>query len=186
MSILRKTLLSLLVVGAAGGAASFGVFSAFSATTTNPGNSFAAGSVSLSDNDADTALYNVSGRKPGDTVTRCVRVTYSGTLPATVKLYRGALSGSLGSYLDLGIAKGTGSQADCGDFQAGTSVHGSTLAAVPSTWDTGLALTDQTGSAVWDQNDAVTYRFTITLRDDNDANGKSTGAHAFTWEAVNN
>ena len=41
----------------------------------------------------------------------------------------------------------------------------------------------------WNQNDTVVYQFTLTLQDNNSANGGAaaltTGAHAFTWEARN-
>jgi hypothetical protein len=41
----------------------------------------------------------------------------------------------------------------------------------------------------WNQNDTLVYRFTLSLQDDNNANGGatplSTGSHAFTWEARN-
>jgi len=40
-----------------------------------------------------------------------------------------------------------------------------------------------------DSNDTLVYRFTLTLQDDNNANGGATplssGSHAFTWEARN-
>ena len=42
--------------------------------------SFAAGTVAITDNDSNTAMYNVRNQKPGDTLTRCIRVTYTGTL----------------------------------------------------------------------------------------------------------
>ena len=34
----------------------------------------------FTDNDAGTALYNVTAAKPGDTVTKCVKTSYTGTL----------------------------------------------------------------------------------------------------------
>ena len=83
MSRGRKTLLSLLLVGVVGTVASIGTYSAFSATTVNPGDSFAAGTVVISDNDANAAMYTITGAKPNDVVTRCIRVTYTGSLPAT-------------------------------------------------------------------------------------------------------
>jgi len=60
MSRGRKTLLSLLLVGALGAVAGIGTFSAFSATTVNAGNTFDAGTVVLTDNDANTAMYNIA------------------------------------------------------------------------------------------------------------------------------
>src|SRR5438128_2039694 len=68
-----KILLTLLVIGVIAGAVGFGTFSAFSSTTDNQGNSFAAGTVYISDNDAGSALYNVSNKKPGDTAQGCIK-----------------------------------------------------------------------------------------------------------------
>ena len=49
---------------------------AFSATTTNSGNVFASGTVSISDNDSGAALYNVSGQTPTSTaVTSCIKAS---------------------------------------------------------------------------------------------------------------
>ena len=75
----EKGLLSLLLIGVLGTVAGLGVFGAFSSTTSNPNNEFAAGTVAISDNDSNTAMYNVANQKPGDSVTRCIRVTYTGS-----------------------------------------------------------------------------------------------------------
>src|SRR5690349_6958672 len=103
----RKLMLSLLVVAVLGSVAAFGVFAAFSQTTVNSGNSFAAGTVTIGDNDAGSALYNVSNRKPGDTVTSCIRVTYSGTLASDVHLYTPDVIGAIGPYVNLTIDAGS-------------------------------------------------------------------------------
>ena len=171
MNKTRKTLLSLLVIAAAGGLIAFGVFSAFSATTDNPNNSFAAGSVAISDNDSNVSLYSVSGTKPGDFAERCIRVTYTGTLASTVKLYRSAFAGGTGldPYIDLAITKGTGTAGDCSDFSGSTSVYAGTLGALGTTFAGGVALTDQGGAAAWDLNDAV------DLQGQGDASGRQLG-----------
>ena len=182
----RKVLWSVLVVAALGGLAAFGAFSAFSDTTSNPNNEFAAGTVAIGNN-ATSPLYSVTNGEPGTaSADRCIRITYSGSLPATVKVYRSALSGSLGQYLDLTVTKGTGTQEDCSDFSAGASVYSSTLDAFGTDWATGLALTNGSGDAAWGNGDAVTYRFSAAIQDDNAANGLDTGVHSFTWEARNN
>src|SRR5215218_3899093 len=104
----RKILLSLLLIGAASALAGFGTFSAFTSTTTNSGNSFAAGTVFVDDNDAGAAMYSVSNQKPGVATQRCIKVTYSGTMAADVKLYTTSTVGSVGDYIDLTIEKGSG------------------------------------------------------------------------------
>jgi len=191
MKRLRKVMLTLLVVGGVASLAGFGVFSAFSSTTTNPGNSFAAGSVNIADNDAGTALYNVANKKPGDTASGCIKVTYTGSLPATVKLYRSAFAGGTGldTYLDVNVTRGTGTNADCSDFAAagsGSSVYTGTLSTFNTSFASGIALSNGSGAAAWSQNDAVTYKFTVSLQDNNAANGLVSGVHSFVWEAQNN
>jgi Camelysin metallo-endopeptidase len=188
MAKTRKILLTLATVGAAGALASVGVFSAFSSTTSNPGNEFAAGTVTVGDNDSGAAAYDVSNAKPGASDERCVKVTYSGSLSSTLTLYRSGFTGGTGldDYVDLAITKGTGDQADCSDFSAGTSVYSGELKAFPSSFAGGLSLTNGSGNAGWNQNDAVTYRIRATLQDDNAAQGLTAGTHSFTWEARNN
>jgi predicted ribosomally synthesized peptide with SipW-like signal peptide len=188
MTKMRKVLLSLAIVGVTGSLISFGVFAAFSATTSNPNNSFAAGTVSISDNDGGTAAYSVSNRKPGDFAESCVRVTYTGSLANTIKLYRSAFTGGTGldQYVDLAITKGTGTAADCSDFSGSTSVYSGTLNALGSNWAGGTALTNGSNQASWSQNDAVTYRVRATLQDNNAAQGLATGTHSLVFEAQSN
>lgn len=52
----RKLLLSLLILRGAGAAADIGMFSAFSSTTSNDGNTFSAGTVTIADNDSGGVL----------------------------------------------------------------------------------------------------------------------------------
>jgi hypothetical protein len=188
MAKTRKILLTLVIVGAAGALASVGVFSAFSSTTSNPGNDFAAGTVTIGDNDAGVAAYDVSGAAPGDSGERCIKVTYSGSLASTVTLYRSAFTGGTGldGYVDVAVTKGTGDQPDCSDFSGGSSVYSGELSAFPSSYGSGLSLTNGSGNAAWGQDDAVTYRVRATLQDDNGAQGLTAGTHSFTWEARNN
>jgi predicted ribosomally synthesized peptide with SipW-like signal peptide len=188
MAKTRKILLTLVIVGAAGALASVGVFSAFSSTTTNSGNDFAAGTVTIGDNDGGTAAYNVTNGKPGSTQERCIKVTYSGSLPSTVTLYRSAFTGGTGldGFVDVAVTKGTGDQANCSDFSGSTSVYSGELGAFPSSYGSGLSLTNGSGNAAWSQNDAVTFRVRATLQDDNGAQGLTAGTHSFTWEARNN
>jgi hypothetical protein len=187
MSTARKLLLTALILGALGGAAGIGAYSAFSGTTSNPGDSFGAGTVTIGDNDAGTALYNVTNKAPGDYAESCIKITYSGSLPATVKLYRSSFTSGTGldAYIDLSITKGTGSQFNCGDFSGSTSVYSGTLSALGTSFGTGVSLTNAGGSATWNQNDAVTYKVRATLQNNNAAHGLVTGTHSFTWEAQN-
>ncbi|MDP9343882.1 MAG: hypothetical protein M3Q23_17690 [Actinomycetota bacterium] len=191
----RKLLLTVLVVGVVGTVAGVGTFSAFSSTTSNDGNLFAAGSVTLSDNDSGTAMYSVTNAKPGDSAQSCITATYTGSLGANVRLYTGSTIASLGSHLTLTITPGTGSVSfgsSCTNFVAdsGGAIYTGTLsnfASTHSNFSTGLALKN-TGQAslTWSQNDAVVYKFQVSLSSsDTTGGGLTTGTHTFTWEAQN-
>ena len=194
MSKSRKVLITLVVVGLVGTVAGWASFSAFSSTTSNAGNSFAAGTVNIGDNDAGSAMYTVSNQKPNDTLTQCIKVTYTGSLDASVKIYASAVD-TVGTYISLTVTPGTGSPTfpGCTGFtaDAGGAIYTGTLKGFADTYSsyaTGLA--DNPGSATkWVTNDAVVYQFTLTLQDNNAANGGSsalsTGTHSFTWEARN-
>ena len=191
MSNKHKLLLTVLVVGLGGALAGFGVFAAFSATTSNPNNSFQAGNVSISDNDGGTALFTNSGlhanTKPGN-YDRCVRVTYNGTLDADVKLYGSAITGD-GNGMNVTVDKSdTGTAADCSDFGTAGTVE-SVFAAAPlttfdnaSNWATGID-TDPVGETKWVPGQEQTFRFRITV---GDANQNATlDAFNVIWEAQN-
>ena len=107
MRRLRAVLATVLIVGAVGLVAGAGTFAAFSATSVNAGNTFAAGTVALSDNDAGSSMYGVANRVPGDSVTTCIRVTYTGSLAADVKLYSLSAVDTVDQYLDLTVQKGS-------------------------------------------------------------------------------
>ncbi len=191
----EKLLLSFLLVGLLGGLAGLGVFSAFSSTTTNSGNDFATGSVTLADNDSNQALYNVTNQKPGDPgATDCIKVTYTGSLASDVKIYSAGTIGSLGQYVDLTITPGTQASPSfpsCSGFTAdGTGpIYTGTLqnfANTYSSYASGLADYPGSGSA-WNTNDSVVYRFQVSLQAGapDAAQGLAVGSHSYTWEARN-
>jgi hypothetical protein len=172
-------------------------YAAFSATTSNPSNSFSAGTVALTDDhQPSTVLFNASALKPGSTASSCIKVTYNGSLAANVKLYvkSGDLTntapGDLSPYLTLQVAEGTGNAADCSDFAGGSNIYnptGSTdltktlndFATTKTTFGTGVSAFAPSGSG-----QSKTYKITYWLQDNNAAQGKNATAK-FTWEAQN-
>jgi predicted ribosomally synthesized peptide with SipW-like signal peptide len=193
MSNLKKVLATLIVVGAIGGLAAFGTFSAFSSTTSNPGNEFTAGTVSIGDNDAGSALYSFTNAKPGDSVTKCINVTYTGSLDSDVKLYVPEAIGSLGSNVNLTITPGTQSSPSfpsCTGFTpaSGGSIFSGTLSAFASahnSWANGLA-TSPSGASKWTTSNNVVYQVTAQLDPSvSGSGGGTTGTHSVTWEARN-
>lgn len=185
----RKLLLTAAAVGATSAVAGLGVFAAFTATTTNTGNQISSGTVNL-DHTGRTvsALYNALNRGPGSSTVSCTRVNYSGTLPATVKFYRGNTVTN-GTAFNLRIERGsglTGGYPSCTGFVAAADVYNGTLGGLATSW---AAAPDARGSA-WAENDTVDYRITATVVDDPTPNTHLTpvasGSHTLTWEAQNN
>lgn len=194
MNIRTKVLLTVLCVGALGSLAAMSVFGAFSATTTNAGNQISAGTVAIGDNDAGAAMYTVTNAKPGDSVEKCIKVTYTGSLDADVHIYTTSSVGSLGQYVDLTITPGTQSSStfpSCTGFTAdpGGAIYSGTLANFATTKNSyASGVVDNPGSATkWAGNDSVVYKVTATLQSSapEAAQGQTTGAHTFTWEARN-
>ena len=191
----RKILLTLAVVGGVGVAAGVGSYSAFTATTTNAGNTFASGSVAINDNDGNGAMLALTNAKPGDSDTSCIRVQYTGSLASTVRLYA-SLSGTLPQYLTLTVTRGTdptplfddciGFVADATDYiGAGAGVvYSGDLSAFPTTYAAGLVDPTSGAPESWTNGEEHFYRFAVTLQD-NDAAKSQNGTAAFTWEARN-
>jgi len=187
-----KVALSTLVVGVLGSFAALGVYGLFSATTQNAGNEISSGTVEFSDNDAGAALYNSSGVKPGESISRCIKATYTGSLPALVRLYSPSSPGPLAQYIDLTITQGTQPSSafpSCTGFSADSSgvLFSGTLQGFEqarNSYASGLA-TAPAGKSGWSTGEALVYRFQATLQASapDSSQGMSTGVHSFLWEA---
>ena len=195
MSKTSRILRTLAVVGVVGSLAGLGVFSAFSSRTENPGNEVEAGTVVLTDNDAGSAAYNIQNAKPGDSDQACIKVTYSGSLDSTVKLYTTASSvADLGPHVDLEITPGTQvtPNLDCTGFVPALSgaIFDDTLASFQSShnaFSNGLADNPGSVASKWSTNDSVVYRVKATLAANapDSAQGDTTGVHTIRWDAQN-
>lgn len=195
MSLVRKLLLSGLVLGLACVGVAGVAWSSFSSTTANPSNRFSAGTVAIADNDAGASLLSLSSASPGASSSGCIRVTYTGSLASSVHLY-GSTTGSLAQYLNLVITRGTQgapSFPSCTGFSADTTnyvgagagvVYSGTLGSFASAnHDFASGLADP-GS--WAQNDAHTYKVQVTLPSAAPAAAQGVASTAtLTWEAQN-
>ena len=186
----RKLLVSLLVLGALGSVVGFGAFSAFTATTTNSGNTLSSGTVIIGQHAGATTLYTGTNKKPSDTTIGCVRISYTGSLTADVKLYVSSVSN--GTVYNLKVERGSGLSSpdntmNCTGFASSSTAYDGQIGSVPTTYAGGLD--GKAAAATWATNDSVDYRFTITVIDDSTPNAHitttTTGAHTFTWEARN-
>ena len=195
MSQVRRILATVLVVGAVGALVAAGTRSAFSATTASGSNTFTAGTVQISDNDAGSAMLSLSLARPGDSDTGCILVTYGGSLDASVRLYA-SLTGTLGPYLNLTITRGTdaGPSFDsCAGFTPDVTnylglgagiVYSGTLAGLPTSYAAGLLDPVSGPLETWTTSESHSYRIRVELANDPAAEGQSATA-AFTWEARN-
>jgi hypothetical protein len=192
MRRLEKLLLTALVVAGLGSMTALGVFGAFSATTQNAGNEISTGTVTLADNDAGSAMFNVTNAKPGDAWSRCIRISYNGTLPAQVHFYTQASPGALASYMNMKIHSGTQTGStfpSCTGFNAdpGADIYdGVAASSFVGSFDNGLPISSTSGSN-WQPGDSVVLRFILTLDPStpDSTQGASTGPVTVVWEARN-
>ena len=184
---------------------------AFYASTDNVGNSWQTGSVVLDHSARGSALFASASDvalKPGlPPRSRCIRLDYTGSLPADIRMYVGTPSGgatALDPYLVMSVERGT-------DVNSTTTVAadcstGFTPTATPTYLDSAThtdaptAETSRTLAHLRTQhadytngmvvnpatapNTYMTLKITYSLKDDNGAQDKQSSA-TFTWEARN-
>jgi hypothetical protein len=160
--------------------------SVFTDTTDNAPNQWTAGDVTLIDDDSGSAMFTVTNMKPSTPEVECITVTYQGSLDASVHLYGTVTAGDgLEDYLNVTVERGSGgSFGDCTGFSSAETVYTGTiggLATTHSDFASGAGTWAPTGGA---PDDDMTYRFSVTLQDDNAAQGLTATA-TFTWEAQN-
>lgn len=177
---------------------------AFTGETTNSNNSWAAGTVALTNDLGATAMYaSQANIVPGYSETRCIEVTYTGSVVPAQAVALGATVTSTGVPVsddgladDLQVAVQIGPAASrCNDTdtgfvdvatgllpQTGTSVYATAgLNAFPA-----VATPSSTGWTPGAAGDMRPFLFTVTLPDattPNDAQGDSADA-LFTWSAT--
>jgi predicted ribosomally synthesized peptide with SipW-like signal peptide len=185
-----KLLITAVVLGLVGVVGGLGTWSAFSDTTDNSGNSFQAGSVTIEDDDSGSAMFSLTGMKPGDpAVSRCIDVRYTGSLDASVRMYGTTGGTGLAQYLNVTVTRGEKESAfsGCGDFVADTTdylgqgagvVYSGTLEGFADSYAAGTV----DPNSAWTTGEDHAYRFQVSLVDDNNAQAK-TATQQFTWEA---
>ena len=163
-------------------------YSAFSASTSNPDSNWTAGSVAISDDDSNTAMFTASALKPGATGTKCIAVTSTGTLPSAVKLYGTsyATTNGLAPNINLVVEEGTGAtSSSCAGFTGGSTVFTGALSSFGTTktsYATGVGSWTPAGSG----SETKSYRITYTLSASTpDTAQGGTATLGFTWESQN-
>lgn len=142
---------------------------AFTATTAADGGSVTLGQLALG-TDAATTLFGVSGLKPGEAVTRCVTVTYTGDLVGadvtTLRLYASSsltdVAGAAGS-LTVDVDRGAGAlDAACTGFvESAPDLAVETLATFAAR--TGFATGVDTGWSPSATPASVSFRITLSV-----------------------
>jgi hypothetical protein len=189
----------LLVVAALGMIMGTTTRAALSDNSSNDANDFVAGSVAIGDNDGGDLMLLLTDAKPGATSSACIKVTYSGTLPSSVRLFGTTAGSGLAPYLTLTVTRGTFTSpepqfASCTNFspdgtdyiaQGSGVVYKGTLDGFPDSYGAGLVDPTSALSELWSSNESHVYKLTVTLQDNASAQGK-TATQTFTWEARNN
>jgi hypothetical protein len=187
-----RVLTTLIATGLVAVASGHATFAAFTATTKNPDDSYVAGQVTLADNDAGALMWDVTNQLPtSSAVVGCIRVTYTGSVPAAVRLYTTTTGSALDPYLNITVDKGSMPVAtvfpSCNGFTSEATVAPvGTLQAFKAArtgWASGIAAFPGTQTA-WNAGNSLVYRFTLQLQNVLAAQGL-TGLIGMTWEAQN-
>ena len=191
-----RKLAALLVLGAVAAAGGSGTFAAFTATTTTAGQRIEAGSLQLTDNDGGSAVLALAAAQPGAVDEGCIKVSFNGSLPSTVRLYGTTGGSGLDSYLELKVTRGSYSPSEpapgsCTNFQPDATnyvgqgagvVYNGTLQGYPDTYAAAVVDPPSGGAESWTNGESHVYKLEVTLRHNVAAQGLN-ASQQFTWEA---
>ena len=150
----------------------------------NAGNSWSSARVGIG-TDLQLPMFSEVNMAPAHPVARCVTITYTGDVPAAVRIYTtpDSFTGDGADYLDLTVEEGSGGSAgSCAGFVSSSTYTGSLADFVTTHTDfaSGVGAFAPTGPA------SITYRLTVTVRDDETSGQQQrSSAVSFTWEAQN-
>jgi hypothetical protein len=187
-----RILAALIATGLVAVASGRATFAAFTLTTQNTNDSYVAGTVTLADNDAGAVMWDISNQQPtSPAAVRCIRVTYTGSLTAAVRLYTTTASSALDPYLNIIVEKGSMPVGtvfpNCTGFVSeATIAPAGTLQAFKTTrtgWTTGIPAFPSV-QTVWNPGNSLVYRFTVQMQNVFAAQGLI-GLVSFMWEAQN-
>ncbi len=163
---------------------------AFSAQTVNSANEFDFATIALADNDNGTVMFDVADMVPEDSITKCIRVTYTGSVDVDVNVWSSDITDgdSVAQHLDMTIEEGVAASGalgvlTCDTFVAdGAAIFTNTLDAFATT-----NVAHGSGVGTWAPSTTGTkdYRIVVTLGSDtpDSAQGGSVTSVEFTWEA---
>ena len=184
----RRTLGALAVLVAATGVV-VGSGANFTASSANPSNSFATGSLSILNSLEGAAILTATGMKPGDPATNgTVDIRNTGTLSGVFTLSRSApvdtdganpLSGKLNLVVkDCGPWTGGGTVAEPCDDGDDTTIYGATTATIAD-------MSSPVALGTFAAGERHTYKFSVALdASAGDAYQGDTSTVQFNWSAV--
>jgi spore coat-associated protein N len=152
----------------------------FDASTTNPSNSFTAGTLQMTNSKNGLAIVTGTNMRPGDVKPGSVTITNSGSLSATMTLSEST------------IVPGAGTPTFAHDLQL--VVVDTSIAGTPTVYSGAfdsmgtITLNPLTGTGQWAAAEAHTFSFTVTFPNaatssDNQYQGTSASAE-FDWHGV--
>lgn len=166
-------------------------YASFTSKVSNSGNGLSVGTVTLNDDDSGSTLLSLTNLKPGSSGSRCIAVTSSGSLPASVKLYATdvATTKGLGSYVTLTVSQGTGASfGSCGGFTAlssGSAVYSGTVTAfttAATSYSSGVGSWTPSGTS--SETRSYQFAYAVSSSTPDSAQG-GTATFGLTWEAQN-
>lgn len=178
--IIGSALVSALGVGALAYTATS---AAFSGTTDNTGNTFGAATVTLTDDDFGGTNFNATNMLPGDTVSDCILVTYTGSTTDLLGLnLYGTSANLLADDLDLVVQHAAVGETCATAVPTLSPVYSGGLDLLGTTYGTGAPGFTPTATG-----QSIAYFFDVTLDalTPNTAQGDTATAD-FTWEVRSN
>ena len=160
-------------------AVAVGSSASFTATSANPSNTFAAGTLSILNSQEGLAVLTASGMKPGDSETGTVDVQNSGSLSGAFVLSRSNIVDSdavhpMSAKLDLVVK-------DCGDFSSGMPTCD---VGDPVKYTGTIAAMGSTALGTFAASEKHRYQFAVTFNSsaDNFYQGDNSSVE-FDWDA---
>jgi hypothetical protein len=175
----RRALLALAALTASV-AVAVGSSASFSASSANPSNTFAAGTLTILNSKEGTAVLTASNMKPGDSSTGTVDVQNTGSLSGAFTLAKSGVVDSdgtnpLSAKLDLVVK-------DCGDFSSGTPTCD---AGDPQKYSGTISAMGTVALGTFAANEKHRYEFTVTFNSSANNNYQGdTSSVQFDWNAA--
>lgn len=170
-TMMKKLVVSVLALGVATSAVVFGSMAAWTASTSNSGNSVKTGSISLTNTKDATAIINATNVKPGDVGQETVTIGNGGSIPLNLSVTQSAVVQGASNFLKLRVFDGTncvypakaGPCTAYGEWNGGAGLlnaaAGSLAAGASKTFTVGYTLEADSTNA--DQNKTNTFTLTF-------------------------